>query len=154
MDAANRLAPYEIEPLTWAEICGRYPDQYVCLIDIVHARRGDPDIVSARVVGNGATDDAAFEPIRDREKQYPRFATLAEVLTDLLKQESAPALERGLRRYVKSPLHVRHEARVDRLRRGSRAEEIFLDRETDPGQRQMARIVAERVVECRAESVE
>lgn len=29
-----------------------------------------------------------------------RFATLAEVLTDLLKQESAPALERRLRRYV------------------------------------------------------
>lgn len=74
MDAANRLAPDEIEPLTWAEICARYPDQYVCLIDIVHARRGDPDIVSARVVGNGATDDAAFEPIRDRETQYPRFA--------------------------------------------------------------------------------
>ncbi len=74
MDAASRLAPDEIEPLTWAEICRRYPDQYVCLIDIVHARRGDPDIVSARVVGNGATDDAAFEPIRDLEKDYPRFA--------------------------------------------------------------------------------
>jgi hypothetical protein len=74
MDAASRLAPVEIEPLTWAEICRRYPDQYVCLIDIVHPRRGDPDIVSARVVGHGATDDAAFEPIRDLEKDYPRFA--------------------------------------------------------------------------------
>jgi DNA replication protein DnaC len=29
-----------------------------------------------------------------------RFATLAEVLTDLLKQESAPAIERRMRRYV------------------------------------------------------
>jgi DNA replication protein DnaC len=29
-----------------------------------------------------------------------RFATLAEALTDLLKQESAPAMERRLRRYV------------------------------------------------------
>jgi len=29
-----------------------------------------------------------------------RFATLAEVLADLLKQESAPAIERRLRRYV------------------------------------------------------
>lgn len=29
-----------------------------------------------------------------------RFASLAEVLTDLLRQESAPALERRLRRYV------------------------------------------------------
>lgn len=29
-----------------------------------------------------------------------RFATLAEVLTDLLRQESAPAIERRMRRYV------------------------------------------------------
>src|SRR5215510_5484393 len=74
MDAARRLAPDETKPLTWAEICSRYPDQYVCLIDVVHSRRGDPDIVSARVVGNGTTDDAAFEPIRDLQEQYPRFA--------------------------------------------------------------------------------
>lgn len=75
MDAALRLAPSgETESLTWAEIATRYPDQYVCLVDVVHPRRGDPDIVSARVVGNGATGDAAFAPIRDRETQYPRFA--------------------------------------------------------------------------------
>jgi len=53
MDAAKQLVPDETEPLTWAEIARRYPDQYVCLVDIVHPRRGDPDIVSARVVGNG-----------------------------------------------------------------------------------------------------
>jgi hypothetical protein len=74
MDAAEQLVPVETEPLTWAEICARYPDRYVCLVDIVHPRRGDPDIVSARVVGYGTTDDAAFEPIRDLETQYPRFA--------------------------------------------------------------------------------
>lgn len=60
MDAAERLAPDETEPLPWAQICARYSDQYVCLVDVVHPRRGDPDIVSARVVGTGATDDAAF----------------------------------------------------------------------------------------------
>ncbi len=70
----NRLAPDETEPLTWAEIGRRYPDQYVCLVDVVHPRRGDPDIVSARVVGNGPTAEAAFEPIRDLEEQCPRFA--------------------------------------------------------------------------------
>ncbi len=74
MDAAKQLAPDETEPLTWAEIARRYPDQYVCLVDIVHPRRGDPDIVSARVVGNGATHDAAFRPIRDLGERYPRFS--------------------------------------------------------------------------------
>lgn len=74
MDAAEQLMPDETEPLSWAEICARYPDQYVCLIDIVHLRRGDPDIVTARVVGHGTTHDTAFEPIRDLPSQYPRFA--------------------------------------------------------------------------------
>lgn len=74
MDAAKRLVPDETEPLTWAEIARRNPDQYVCLVDIVHPRRGDPDIVSARVVGSGATHDAAFRPIRDLGEGYPRFS--------------------------------------------------------------------------------
>lgn len=74
MDAAEKFGSVGTEPLLWAEICRRYPDQYVCLVDVVHPRRGDPDIVTARVVGSGATDDAAFKPIRDLATQYPRFA--------------------------------------------------------------------------------
>jgi hypothetical protein len=73
MDTAKRLAPEETEPLPWAEICARYPDQYVCLIDIIHPPLRSPEIISARVVGHGATDDEAFEPIRDLAIQYPRF---------------------------------------------------------------------------------
>ncbi len=74
MDAAERLAADENVPLRWAEICRRYPDQYVCLIDIVRAEVRSPEIISARVVGHGATDDDAFEPIRNLAAQYPRFA--------------------------------------------------------------------------------
>jgi hypothetical protein len=73
MDAATRLEPVETEPLTWGEICRRYPDQYVCLIDIATPARGNPEIVSARVVGHGETRSDAFAPIRDRGAQYPRF---------------------------------------------------------------------------------
>ena len=34
MDAAEKIAPLEAEPLPWAEICSRYPDQYVWLVDV------------------------------------------------------------------------------------------------------------------------
>jgi hypothetical protein len=42
--------------------------------DIVRAELRSPEIVSARVVGHGVTQEAAFEPIRELGEQYPRFA--------------------------------------------------------------------------------
>ena len=74
MDAAEQLVPVETEPLPWAEICTRYPDQFVCLVDVVRPPLRSPEIIAARVVGHGPTHDAAFEPIRDLPKQYPRCA--------------------------------------------------------------------------------
>lgn len=50
MDAAKRIAPDETEPLTWAEICSRYPDQYVCLVDVDNGPDGA--IRSGRVAGH------------------------------------------------------------------------------------------------------
>ena len=73
MDAAEQIEPSEIVPLSWTEICARYPDQYVCLVDVVRPERLHPTILRARVVGHGNTHDAAFEPIRDLDEQYPRF---------------------------------------------------------------------------------
>lgn len=72
MNAAAQIAPDKTEPLSWAEIRARYPDQYVCLVDIVNVEPGCPVIVTARVVGHGSTHDAAFEPIRDLPKEFPR----------------------------------------------------------------------------------
>jgi hypothetical protein len=74
MDAAKRLAPDETEPLPWAEICRRYPKQYVCLGDIDRAELRSPEIKTARVVGHGPTRSAAFDPIRDLSAKYPRHA--------------------------------------------------------------------------------
>lgn len=65
MDAAEQLAPRETEPLSWAEICTRYPEQFVCLVDIVPLELRSPEILTARVVGAGGTRRAAFDPIRD-----------------------------------------------------------------------------------------
>jgi len=65
MEAAEQREAVETELLSWAEICVRFPDQFVCLVDFVQAELRSPEIVTARVVGHGATDDAAFEPIRN-----------------------------------------------------------------------------------------
>ena len=74
MNAAEQLVPVATESLPWTEICARYPDQFVCLVEIRRVERRSPEIRAARVVGHGPTHDAAFEPIRDHDVQYPRFA--------------------------------------------------------------------------------
>ena len=74
MVAAEHLVPLSIEPLPWVEICIRYPDQYVCLVDIDRAELRSPEIKTARVVGYGPTRRAAFHAVRDLVAQYPRHA--------------------------------------------------------------------------------
>jgi len=74
MDAAKQVAPHETEPLPWAEICARYPDQYVCLVDVEAVEVGSPEIKTGRVVGCGPTRRAAFDPIRGLGAKYPRHS--------------------------------------------------------------------------------
>ena len=74
MDAAEQRDLEETEPLPWAKICAQYPDQFVCLVNVVRAPLRSPEIITARVVGHGATHDAAFEPIRALDERFPRFA--------------------------------------------------------------------------------
>src|SRR5262245_23236623 len=75
MDTAAQLFPIESEPLTWAEICARYPDQYVCLVDVVPVEPRSPEIRTARIVGYGPTRRAAFDPIRNTRK-YSRWSVV------------------------------------------------------------------------------
>lgn len=74
MSAAVSLVPVEPQPLTWTEICVRYPDQYVCLVDIERVELRSPEITTARVVGCGPTRRAAFDPVLGRGAPYPRHA--------------------------------------------------------------------------------
>ena len=67
-----------VEPtdlLPWAEICVRFPDQFVCLVDVVAVEPRSPRIASARVVGNGPTRRDAFDPIRN-ELQYAEWKVI------------------------------------------------------------------------------
>jgi hypothetical protein len=70
MNAAAQVTVDQTEPLSWREICARYPDQYVCLVDFVDVEPGGP-MATARVVGYGPTHDAAFEPMRELPKPFP-----------------------------------------------------------------------------------
>jgi len=55
MSAAEKLTSSISEPLTWAEICEEYPDQWVCLVEIDHVHPRGFDFRTARVVGHGKT---------------------------------------------------------------------------------------------------
>jgi hypothetical protein len=70
MHAAQPHVPGEPEPLPWAEICARYPDQFVCLVDVVPVEPRSPEIRAARIVGYGPTRRAAFDPIRNTPKNF------------------------------------------------------------------------------------
>jgi hypothetical protein len=52
----------------------RYPDQFVCLVDVEAVELGSPEIKGARVVGYGPTRRAAFDPIRNLGATYPRHS--------------------------------------------------------------------------------
>jgi hypothetical protein len=63
-----------LDRLTWEEICARYPNQFVCLVDMVKDAPRSPGIASARVVGHGVTRDVAFEPVRALPVPHPMHA--------------------------------------------------------------------------------
>ncbi|HSS03233.1 MAG TPA: hypothetical protein VLM79_39490 [Kofleriaceae bacterium] len=74
MDPADQ-DPLEItDPLPWAEICLRYPDQYVCLVDIDHPELRSPEFKTARVAGVGPTRRAAFDASSQLGAKYPGHA--------------------------------------------------------------------------------
>jgi hypothetical protein len=59
---ATEVAPAEIsELLTWAEICARHPDEWVCLVEMEFTPPNGPEIRTARVIGHGKTRRAPFD---------------------------------------------------------------------------------------------
>ncbi len=52
------------EPLTWAEICATYPDQWVGLVDVVRNSEVALDLRSARVVSHGMNPGDVLRHLR------------------------------------------------------------------------------------------
>ena len=66
------------EPLTWAEIRERYPDQWVCMVEIGWLNDTDFEFTTARVVGHGKNRREPLDqarPLRDRYDEIGHFFT-------------------------------------------------------------------------------
>lgn len=70
MNAAEAIAPTLTEPLTWSEICQRYPEQWVCVVESVWDEPRGYHFRNARVVGYGATRRDALAQARRWWEQY------------------------------------------------------------------------------------
>jgi hypothetical protein len=70
MSAAEVLAPEISQPLTWAEICARHPDEWVCLVEIDFTHPNGLEFRTARVIGHGKTRRAPFDQAGAWHAQY------------------------------------------------------------------------------------
>lgn len=66
--------PFISEPLTWEQICARYLDEWVCLVEVDKINDRDFEFRTARVVGHGRTRWAALEQARPLQAQYRSMA--------------------------------------------------------------------------------
>lgn len=71
MSAAAKLAPTITGPLTWTEICERYRDMWVCLVDIERETPDSSAIRSARIIGHGKTRKESLEQVKVWWDAYP-----------------------------------------------------------------------------------
>ena len=55
------ITPAITETLTWAEICRRYPDEYVCIVEIDDTHPFGSELRTSRVVGHGKTRREAVD---------------------------------------------------------------------------------------------
>ena len=72
------VEPTISEPMTWTQICERYPDQWVVLVEVDWVNDTDFDFRSARVAGHGDTRReplAQARPLRDRYPSMGHFFT-------------------------------------------------------------------------------
>jgi len=59
MSAAEKIAPSRAESLAWTEICRRFPDEWVCLVEIQH--EPDGSIQSAQLVSHHRSVKVALQ---------------------------------------------------------------------------------------------
>jgi len=72
MIGAIKVEPVVSEPLTWDQICKRYPDQWVALIEIDWLDENHSyGFRTARVAGAGKTRRAPLEQARPLRPWYP-----------------------------------------------------------------------------------
>jgi hypothetical protein len=76
------IEPALSEPLTWAEIRARYPDQWVVLVEVEWVDEDDRDFRSARVAGYGKT---RREPLQQARAAWSRYGEIAHFFTGAIR---------------------------------------------------------------------
>jgi hypothetical protein len=67
----TRVPPDLSPPLSWVEICERYPDEWVVLVEIDWVNDTDFDFRSARVAGHGKSRKDPLIQARPLHSLYP-----------------------------------------------------------------------------------
>ena len=89
MSVARSVESAGSEPLTWAEIRERYPDQYVCLVEIGWHNDTDFAFTTARVVGHGKT---RREPLDQVETLWDRYGEIGCFFTGVIRRPTPYSL--------------------------------------------------------------
>ena len=70
MSEAHAIEPELVtEPMSWVQICARYPDQWVALVELDWDDETD-EFTTARVAGHGATRREPFAQMRRAGLRY------------------------------------------------------------------------------------
>ena len=90
--------PILSEPLTWKQICERYPDQWVVLVEIDRDGSEDRDtrFRTARVAGAGKTRGEPVDQARPLRSVYSSFA----------HYHTGPIWVPGIRPFIPKPAYV------------------------------------------------
>jgi hypothetical protein len=70
MNRGQPLEPVVSEPLTWTEIRERYPDQWVCLVEIDRIEEDNFEFRTARVADHGKTRREPLDQARPLRACY------------------------------------------------------------------------------------
>jgi hypothetical protein len=73
VSTSSQVATETVERVTWHEICERYPDQWVTLVDIAWVNETDFEFDTAIAIGHGARRKDALAQARALLDRYPGF---------------------------------------------------------------------------------
>jgi hypothetical protein len=77
------------EPLTWSEICARFPDEWVALVEVDWVNDRDFEFRSARVIGHGKQRRDPLDQARVFRDTYP---SLGHFFTGRVSAPTTPLL--------------------------------------------------------------
>ena len=83
MIEAHEASAIELsEPLTWTEICERYPDRWVALVEMKWIDEDEEEIRTARVAGHGPR---RADPLLQARRFHDRYASIGHFFTGVIR---------------------------------------------------------------------